>query len=332
MNYTVVIDGVGTSTAQNVLSSLLPRKDYRTIGLDMSEVQAGKFLVDKFVLCPSAKSDEFIPFLTRLFRSIGGNVLYIPIIDYGFAAIAKTDFGDNVIPLISPNQTIHLCDDKLEMSAFFELGSDRPFCLPLDSRSLSLDTCTYPLVTKPRREGRASLDVCFVKDSTEAKKALKGLGTNAYYQEVVTGREVTVDVLCSLDGDFISYVCRERLEVKAGVCHKAYCFKSLRYEHIVKYISKMLRFKGPFNAQFIETVNGDIYLIEINPRFSGGLNLSLATGWDPFVVLHLLTEYAFAKEKPCKIEALQSMMDRRFKEGYAFKISHTLFETKGKII
>ena len=33
---------------------------------------------------------------------------------------------------------------------------------------------------------------------------------------------------------------------------------------------------GPVNLQFIKNTVGDIYLIEINPRISGGLDLSIA--------------------------------------------------------
>lgn len=331
--YSIVIDGVGTSTAQNVLSGLASHNSsFHTVGLDMAIYQPGKLYVREFVVSPPAKSEDYLPFLKKVFRKLGGKVLYIPIIDYGFLAASKEDFGQNVLALISDSRTISLCDDKLALAEFFDMDPGKPFSIPLDERSMTLDTASYPLISKPRKEGRASLGVSKMEDITEAKRVLKKLGNNSFYQEFISGKEVTVDVLCSLEGDFISYLCRERLEVKAGVCQKARCFKSLRYEHIVKHLATMLRFKGPFNAQFIHTEDDRIYLIEINPRFSGGLNLSIAAGWDPIRPLDLMVHSYFSKETEYKVSTLQLLADRNVQEGYAYKTSLAVFERKDKVL
>jgi carbamoyl-phosphate synthase large subunit len=322
--YKFVIDGIGTSTAQNVLSSFsFDAED--TVGLDMSSRQPGKFMVGDFKVSPPATSPQFLEFVSSLFKSLD-KVLYVPIIDYGFDILSRNNFGNRVVMLISNPETIRLCDDKLEMSAFFDLDPNLPFKLPLDKRHIVISASRCPLVIKPRRGGRASLDVFFTDDVLEAKRRIQYLGDNAYYQERIFGKEVTIDVLTDLSGDFVSYICRDRLEVKAGVCQKAYVYKDKRYEYIAKYLCKMLRFKGPFNAQFIETSNDFIYLIEINPRFSGGLNLSVAAGWNPVIpILDMASSY-FLNIKQISPKAWGEYIDHSFHEGYAYKTAKACFE------
>jgi carbamoyl-phosphate synthase large subunit len=322
--YKLVIDGVGTSTAQNVLSGF-SFKAGDTVGLDMSSRQPGKFMVGDFRISPPATSPQFLEFISSLCKELD-RVLYIPIIDYGFEVLSKSDFGKQVVMLISDPETIRLCDDKLEMSAFFDLDPNLPFKLPLDQRKIVVSASRCPLVIKPRRGGRASLDVFFTEDVLEAKRHIQHLGNNAYYQERVLGKEVTIDVLTDLSGNFVSYICRDRLEVKAGVCQKAYVYKDKRYEYIAKYLCKMLRFKGPFNAQFIETSNDFIYLIEINPRFSGGLNLSIAAGWNPVVPILGMVSLYFLNIQQISPNSWGEYIDRSFKEGYAYKTAKACFE------
>jgi carbamoylphosphate synthase large subunit len=88
----------------------------------------------------------------------------------------------------------------------------------------------------------------------------------------------------------------------------------------------MLRFKGPFNAQFIETSNDFIYLIEINPRFSGGLNLSIAAGWNPVVPILGMVSLYFLNIQQISPNSWGEYIDRSFKEGYAYKTAKACFE------
>jgi len=332
----LIIDGAGTSTAQNVMHAL-GGYPY-TISLDCSKINVGKFFSDEFLECPKATSPDFVPFLHSLFEEklkSFSKILYVPIIDYGFKDISRTKFDDRVLVMLSPYKTINICDDKLEMSRFFR-SFINPFSLPKDMDAIRVQAATFSdIIIKPKRNGRGSLDVSTCNDITVFNAQKKYLGDNFYFQEKISGREVTVDVLCTLGGRYLGSICRERVEVKAGVCSKAKIFHSWYYDNIVKFICSKLEFRGHINIQFIENTNG-VYLIEINPRYSGGYNLSEAAGFHSVDVMRAMF-YEWGKG------TYDDSMDFRryygnpydggsridslcYTEGYAYKYSGVEFE------
>ena len=50
-------------------------------------------------------------------------------------------------------------------------------------------------------------------------------------------------------------------------------------------ISKLLKFYGPINIQFIKDESEKIWLIEINPRLSGSIEFSIKAGFNPLLYL-----------------------------------------------
>ena len=337
-----VIDGVGTSTAQNLLlrfADFMGSNEETYVGLDMDEHQAGRYMVDRFIQCPAAKSEEFIPFLKDLFEELlrsHERVVFIPIIDWGFEKIASEKWGRRVKVVLSPLDTIITCDDKLATYNLFVLDDEKPFRLPYLGRNHVLNGRS---IVKPRRGGRGSIGLYKCENHEETEYAQKKLGKNHFTQHWIDGKEVTVDVLCDFHGDYVGSVCRDRLEVKAGVCHKAYVYEDDRYENIVQYICKKLKFIGPCNIQFIENESG-IYLIEINPRFSGGLNLSIASGFDsPGMLLEFVyawSKHHITKGKNWRWDAFQDpwsyeeggMDILAVNPGYAYKYSEVTFADK----
>jgi carbamoyl-phosphate synthase large subunit len=341
----IIIEGMGTSTTQNVLKSLEvlwdTNKNLSVIGLDMDERQAGRVIMKRrlgprfnFVQCPSSKSSDFLPFVSEVlhkYTSHSSSCLYIPIIDYGFDSLSESFyskrenyFPKNTFVVISPPETIDICDDKLRMSEFFK-KMPRPFLLPKDNLDMAVEVSSIPkVIVKPRRGGRASLDIGFCEDIQGWKRESKRLGSNFFAQEFIEGQEVTVDILCDFRGKYLDSVCRKRLEVKAGVCHKAEVFKSSAYEEIAKFLCDKLEFIGPLNVQLIENNKG-IYLIEINPRFSGGLSLSVAAGFNsPLCLYNMYVDWANNNNR--FDDSKSYVVCERFVPCFAYKHSEVLIE------
>jgi carbamoyl-phosphate synthase large subunit len=135
-----------------------------------------------------------------------------------------------------------------------------------------------PWIVKPRF-GRGSRDVYAVDDPDELPWVLRRV-PDPLVQTRVTGREFTVDALVDRDGELSGAVARWRHEVKAGISTKGSTFHSRDVTDGVATVLAAVGLHGPANVQGFVAGDGTPWFIEVNPRFSGGLPLSLAAGAD----------------------------------------------------
>ena len=70
------------------------------------------------------------------------------------------------------------------------------------------------------------------------------------------------------------------METKAGISTKGITFDDPELVGMVAELLGVLRLEGPACVQGFRTDAGQLVFIEVNPRFSGGLPLSLAAGAD----------------------------------------------------
>jgi len=96
----------------------------------------------------------------------------------------------------------------------------------------------------------------------------------------LTGREFTADALVDRDGAVRVVVPRWREETRAGISVKGRTFASAAVTEVVTGALAAVRLTGPANVQGFVADDGTATVVEINPRFSGGLPLTLAAGAD----------------------------------------------------
>jgi carbamoyl-phosphate synthase large subunit len=99
-------------------------------------------------------------------------------------------------------------------------------------------------------------------------------------QTRVRGREFTVDLLTDREGRLAAAVPRWRLETRAGISTKGRTFEDDRIVDIARLTLTAIGYRGAANLQGFVTDEGQVVVTEVNPRFSGGLALSLAAGAD----------------------------------------------------
>ena len=106
-------------------------------------------------------------------------------------------------------------------------------------------------------------------------------------QEYLDGPEFTIDVLCDFSGRPLSIVPRERVVVRAGVIDRGRTVNDPALIDLARACVSALPFRGPINIQ-CRVHNGRPTVFEINPRFSGGIPLTIEAGADfPAMLLHL---------------------------------------------
>ncbi len=116
------------------------------------------------------------------------------------------------------------------------------------------------------------------RDAVELAFFLRYVSTPVV-QEYLDGPEFTLDVLCDFEGRPLSVVPRERVVIRAGVIDRGRTVQDPRLIALALACADVFRFAGPVNIQ-CRMVDGSPKVFEINPRFSGGIPLTIAAGAD----------------------------------------------------
>jgi carbamoyl-phosphate synthase large subunit len=204
--------------------------------------------------------------------------LVVPTIDDEltlFAEAAPTLAAAGVRVAVSPAETTAVCDDKyltcrlLRERGIAAAASYLPDELP--------DAPSWPLFVKPR-VGRGSVGAHAVRTARELAFFVDYV-PSPVIQEYLDGPEYTLDLLCDFDGRPLSIVPRERILVRAGVSDRGRTVRDPRLMALAEACAGALRFAGPVNIQ-CRLVGDRPVVFEINPRFSGGIPLTIHAGAD----------------------------------------------------
>lgn len=257
---------------------------HESIGTDADKECFTQHLCDEFYQVPYASDSTSPQFLQKLVidKKID---LVIPSLDEGMInwALSKDTLKSmGVSVAISDVKTIDICEDKWKTyCCFVENGIASP--------KTSLEQI-YPLV-KPRM-GRGGMGI----DITEEPIDMTGMIS----QELLTGIEYTVDVLCNINHDPIYIVPRKRLNVKEGKSTAGIVVENERIDNEVRKICKVIPFTGPINMQCFVLESKDVVFTEINPRLGGGTALSMAAteNWIPLIIDTFVNEKVVEANKP----------------------------------
>ena len=212
--------------------------------------------------------------------------LVVPTIDdelpvFGAARDAFIERG--IAVACSPRATSVLCNDKYATC-------DRLIVAGVDAAQSYLPSqlagrMPMPLFIKPR-VGRGAVGAFPVRTQRELEFFL-GYVDSPVVQEYLTGPEYTIDVLCDFKGQPLSIVPRERVVIRAGVIDRGRTVRDARLIGLAEAACAAIPFAGPINIQC--RMRGDTPVIfEINPRFSGGIPLTIQAGADfPAMLLKL---------------------------------------------
>ena len=185
--------------------------------------------------------------------------------------------GMGVKVLVSSPATSRICNDKWETFHFFnKRGIPTPKTW-LPNNLPSENALEYPLFLKPRR-GRGSVETFSINNERELNFFLDYV-SQPIIQEFLEGREYTLDTFVDGGGSVIAVVPRRRLWVRAGVMDKGRTEKNQELIELGKRVAEELKICGPANIQ-VKYTEGQPKVFEVNPRFSGGIPLTLAAGVD----------------------------------------------------
>lgn len=253
------------------------------IGADTTSLSAALQCCD--VQCQVYPTDHpgYIRQLIRLVQEHGVDLI-VPTVDLDLLRLAQARdrferLGCRV--LVSPERCIQICQDKRKTYRFLmKHGFGCPVTASVSSvlkRKGGGRRLRFPCYLKPW-DGYASRGNAIIHNRRELAFYAKRI-SHAICQEYIMGRELTCDAYVDLQGQVRGVVPRQRLEVRAGEVSKARVVMEPRViSEVSRLVQSLQAGPGVVTVQLMVTEQGDLRFIEINPRFGGGVPLSIAAG------------------------------------------------------
>jgi carbamoyl-phosphate synthase large subunit len=229
--------------------------------------------------------------------------------------------------VISPAKTGRTCNDKWETFRFFtRAGIPTPYTWLARSVPPG-ETLKFPLFIKPRR-GRGSVNAFHLRNARDLAFFTTYV-KDAIVQQFLEGPEYTLDTLLDLNGRVISVVPRRRLWVRSGVMDKGVTEKKFELIDLAIDVATKLEAIGPINIQ-VRYSNGKPFVFEVNPRFSGGIPLTIAAGADfPTWICRMALGEEFA---PRLGDFKDGLVMMSFEENVFREMDVTTFSSISKLI
>jgi carbamoyl-phosphate synthase large subunit len=263
-----------------------------TIGLEVSKLSSALHLCDEKVIVNHVGHHEYIDSVLDAAKEYGAKLI-VPTVDLDLLLFAENrrrfeDIGCRV--LISEPDVIRICQDKRRTYEFLRgNGFNTPESSVLDDvLARGESNISFPKFLKPW-DGAAGRGNAKVVDF-EQLQVIGAKVPNCFVQDFIDGTEYTCDVFVDFDMNVRCVVPRRRIEVRSGEVSKAQVVKD---RHIMERAAELVRTLGAgpgvITIQLIKDGQGDIYFIEINPRFGGGVPLSIRAGANfPLWIMQLM--------------------------------------------
>jgi carbamoyl-phosphate synthase large subunit len=265
---------LGAGKRVSLLRAFVRAGAAEAVDLDIAAVERSTIApisdLARIIVGPSFGSPEFAAFLLEAVQSLQIDVV-VPNMDAATVALAA-------------------CSDSLVAAGCWPVVSSLALCEAMFDKSLASDwfarkgipqppTTGYPRIAKLRR-GFGSRGQFVAGDEAEFAAVMRRRDSEEYFvQGFVEGQEYSVDAYVDRTGHLTAALSRKRLEVSGGEVDVS---EVSRHDAILKLTETILAepgWLGPVTLQFIDGAAGPV-VIEVNPRFGGGVTHAIHCGLD----------------------------------------------------
>jgi carbamoyl-phosphate synthase large subunit len=249
----------------------------RVIVADVDATSPTVHLADRAYRVPLSSDPGYTDALLDICTAEGIG-LVVPTIDDELETLANGRHRFEAVGAVlacSDGETAALCNDKYRTCAHLRAhgvagaASWLPSQLPAE--------LSNELFIKPR-VGRGGVSAFVARNRRELDFFLSYVN-DPVIQEYLQSPEYTIDVMCDWQGRPLSIVPRERAVIRAGVIDRGRTVANAALEALAIRVTEVVPFRGAINIQC--RMRGETpVVIEINPRFSGGIALTIASGAD----------------------------------------------------
>lgn len=233
--------------------------------------------MDLFFQAPLAAAPEYLPRLLQAVKDWQVSYL-IPLTDIEVDLLCgeKAAFEALGCTVCTPDEAcVRLCRDKAASAALLK---EKGLCRTIPTFSpygMEPQEEDYPLMLKPLH-GRSSQGLAVVRSRAEFDAALK---TRSDYiaQPYLPGNVYTVETARDRSGHCWALPRLELLRTVNGLGTTVRVLPDHPLAETCRSIAEAIQLVGVVNMEFIEH-DGELYFLEINPRFSGGAGFTMLAG------------------------------------------------------
>jgi len=269
---------------KNALATQSP--EGKVIGIDTDKYSAALYFCDDYMISPRLDREDFFDFIVDLCCTHKIDLI-VPTRDqdvmffsqHGSALLKKHD-----MTILTPTLgTVEVCEDKYLFYKFLEEQK-----IPtIKSWNTISDKVRFPCVLKKMRG--AGTELLLKIHHREKLEEEFSKTDNLIIQEYIEGTEYTIDYFSDLNAVPVSIVPRIRYKVVNGESKVGITVDDPELVLLSKKLGKALGLIGHNIIQCFRTQTNEIKILEVNPRYGGGSNLSFAAGANtPEFLLQLL--------------------------------------------
>lgn len=323
---TILVSGasgiVGYGTLRSLQKSETP---YRLIGTTIYSDSVAPAFCDVFEQAPLTSDAGYLDWLIEVINKHNVDMI-IPGIDIDLYA-----WNDNrrqivdatgVAILLNNQSLINLCRDKW---SFYEKLHTAGIEEAIESRVSGdftelRDAFGLPFIMKPR-QGFASKGIVIVENEEDFTQHKHKLGEVLMAQPIVGDKETEYTVSAFFDNDskLCGLMSLRRKLAKEGFTEKAEVSTPEGVETAIEKIAGLLMPVGPTNFQF-RVHDGQLKLLEINPRISSATSIRTAFGYNESVMAAQYVLEGIAPVQP----TIRNGYAVRYTEDYIFYDSNSI--------
>ncbi len=266
--------GAGTIEAVRALKAT---GRYEVVTADATPSSAGFSFADRSYVVPFGADAKFVDALREIVRREKPDFI-VPLVDEEIPkvhAFVRDEAPD--LRVVAP--TLAFCELVLDKWTMAQALAARKLSVARTWLASDAGAATYPAIVKPRA-GRGSRGLAFLDGPGDLGKYLAAAShppERYVVQERLRGPEFTTSVVVALDGTLLAVVPKEAVD-KRGITQVGVTRAVPEIDELCKAIARELEPRGPFNVQLILGADRVPRVIEINPRYSTTMALTLAAG------------------------------------------------------
>lgn len=283
----VLITGMGAIIAQGILKSLNQSIfNVNIVGLDKNENTYAKNWCDKFITKPSLDEESvtYLHFWKMLIKENNIDIIFPGVeIDVLFFNNNRSFFEKlNVKIVLNTSELIQLSQDKWSLHQYLLKNKylTIPTMIPTTWEEAKASLGEPPYILKPTQGNgsRGIVKINEIKDFNYYTEKTNNMLLQKYIGS--DDEEYTVGVFGLGEGKILkSIIIFKRILSQEGNTKYAEVVDNPSIEKFIKRICTKLHPIGPTNFQF-RIENEQVYLLEINPRFSSSNSLRTSFGFN----------------------------------------------------
>jgi len=232
-----------------------------TIAADPSPLAPARYAADLAVTPPRIDDPGYVPFLEQVTAEHDVRAV-VPLTDLDIEVLAAA--GDRLPAFVPSVQTARATFDKYEAHHLL-LGHglpSPPTCLPGEQPE------SFPVMVKPRR-GSGARSIHPAADRAEMEFFIGYVSEPVMVQRLMGGPELSIDLLCDLDGRCLNAIPRTMIESRGGESIKGTVIHDEELIELGREVGEAIGVRGPCTVQVFRDPEVGLAITDVNTRFGG---------------------------------------------------------------